>query len=321
MTAIRPHTASPRLRNVRKSGCGTEPLVPKSNLIDGSEGCSESSGGGAGGGGSGGGQPTLVLRPVVVTAPRYRPPRTFSIPRIPFIPRFPVFPPRTPSYPSLNNRGFEFPRRAEGGGGGSTGGTTSAVAHSEGADMEYDAAYWENPNLTFQQQNLPTFQNFNNAYPKTNGGLMAASDVYALIGGNVLALANLHNYTNACAARVSRALNYSGVTIPNIPGQTFRGADNKYYFLSAANLRAWMRNTFGAPSISLNQLQTGTNGSGFIRSANGRGGVYFMTPRYSGPSGFGASGHADIFNGTSFNGSGYFTPRRGLEKVELWILN
>ena len=113
MTAIRPHTASPRLRNVRKSGCAERTelestATEQQTLLTNP----------CGGGGSGGGLPTLVLRPVVVTAPRYRPPRTFSIPRIPFIPRFPVFPPRTPSYPSLNNRGFQFPRRAEGGGGG-----------------------------------------------------------------------------------------------------------------------------------------------------------------------------------------------------------
>ena len=114
MTAIRPHTASPRLRNVRKSGCA-ERTELESTATEQQTLLTNPCGGG---GGSSSGLPTLVLRPVVVTAPRYKPPRTFSIPRIPFIPRFPVFPPRTPSYPSLNNRGFQFPRRAEGGGGG-----------------------------------------------------------------------------------------------------------------------------------------------------------------------------------------------------------
>ena len=50
-------------------------------------------------------------------------------------------------------------------------------------------------------------------------------------------------YVNACALRVSRALNYSGVTIPNIANHTFQGSDGKYYFLSSAKLYNWMIKT------------------------------------------------------------------------------
>ena len=43
-----------------------------------------------------------------------------------------------------------------------------------------------------------------------------------------------------------------------------------------------------------------------------------MVPNY--PSKFGASGHADIFNGASFNKNGYFNASGGLHSANLWIL-
>lgn len=86
-------------------------------------------------------------------------------------------------------------------------------------------------------------------YPKdAQGKETPGSAVYSLVGGSVLAnkpVVAEGQEPNACALRVSHALNYSGVTIPanlavkNSKGQfeqhTFKGADNKWYFLSAAH--------------------------------------------------------------------------------------
>lgn len=137
--------------------------------------------------------------------------------------------------------------------------------------IEFDPIFWKS--ATFIQQNLPNFNEFEKAYPKTNGGVMASKDVFELISGDVLNLANLHGYTNACAARVSRALNYSGVIIPNITGKTFKGGDGKFYFLGARKLFEWMKKTFDYPDISLNQLQAKSDGSGFLNLALGKKGI------------------------------------------------
>lgn len=150
----------------------------------------------------------------------------------------------------------------------------------------FDTDYWENPNLTFPPQTLPRWSAFNAAFPTTNGGYMSSSEVYQLVGGQLynLHLSNPIAYGNACAIRVSRALNYSGVTIPEIIGQTEKGADNKNYFLSAKNLDAWMQRTFGTPTGSnhLTGVQGGANGQNFPSLLSGKKGIYIMIANYPG---------------------------------------
>ena len=183
---------------------------------------------------------------------------------------------------------------------------------SNNDQLEFDPIFWDN--FSFQHQNLPSYTNFNNAYPKN----MSGTDVFQLVGGNINSMAIANGWVNACATRVSRALNYSGVSIPNIPGKTFKGGDNKYYFVSAANLYRWMIGTFGQPTISLSGTQAHTDGSGFFTQANGQKGIYILIPNY--PALFGASGHADIFDGQDFDGHGYFNASGGVHSVNLWVL-
>ena len=47
------------------------------------------------------------------------------------------------------------------------------ITPREGKDGDYDATFWENPNLIFPQQQLPTFQSFDDAYPRTSGSDLA----------------------------------------------------------------------------------------------------------------------------------------------------
>ena len=59
----------------------------------------------------------------------------------------------------------------------------------DGIDYEYDEVYWENPNLSFTPQELPSWDDFYLAYPrKANGSgwLYGADNVYSLVGGDVL---------------------------------------------------------------------------------------------------------------------------------------
>ena len=65
------------------------------------------------------------------------------------------------------------------------------------------------------------FVNMLSAYPKGS-----AEDVFNLIGGKVKA----NNFTNSCAIRLSRSLNYSGHSVSYIPPNlTVSGNDKKWY--------------------------------------------------------------------------------------------
>lgn len=197
---------------------------------------------------------------------------------------------------------------------------------SEGQDYIYDSTYWENPSLAFSQQNLPTFNNFDTNYPRINGAELAQ-----LVGGSVLTLYN--QYPNVvrgfCALKVSRALNYSGVTIPNIittngnPG-TVLGADGKYYFLNAKALNKWMQKTFGVSPTNPNHIkilgsQGGENGGNFPSLTAGIKGIYSMVS--SNPDW--ASGHADLIDEgmCAFGCHFYDSPPAPIDYIDIWILN
>ncbi|WP_084406775.1 T6SS effector amidase Tae4 family protein [Epilithonimonas tenax] len=178
---------------------------------------------------------------------------------------------------------------------------------SEGKDWNYDANFWDDPNLTFPAQSLPSWSAFSSAYPN-----QTSAQMYGVVGGAV-AQAQIDypvETQNGCALKVSRALNYSGVIIPNIPGKTLKGADNKNYFLNAKSLNAWMRKTFGvSPSnprhINITKLQGGINGKNFPNLIKNKKGIFSMV---SPPNSTWASGHADILysNGTCKAGCHFF---------------
>jgi len=183
--------------------------------------------------------------------------------------------------------------------------------------------YWWNDNTTsFPTQNLPTWANMNSNYPKdASGGDLPGPQVYSLVGGAVLNLYNSNpsKFQNGCALRVSRALNYSGVTIPAISGQTWKGSDNKNYFLSSAHLYNFMKKTFGSGNIILNQSDGGTLGQSFQDKLSGNKGIYIMEASY--PARFGALGHATLFNGSiGVGGHTYFNAPGGVNKITLWKL-
>ncbi|NBL65512.1 hypothetical protein GV828_09900 [Flavobacterium sp. NST-5] len=192
--------------------------------------------------------------------------------------------------------------------------------------LGYDQNYWENPNLNFPQQNLPSWNDFNTAYPRLDGAVLVQA-----VGGLVQQAYN--QYPNLsrgyCALKVSWALNYSGVTIPQIittsgnPG-TVQGADGKYYFLNAKALNKWMRETFGTFPDNPNHYNFtaedgGTNGENFPTLVAGFKGIYSMVstnPQW-------ASGHADLIDnsqcvfGCHFNDS----PPAPIDYIDIWILD
>ena len=73
---------------------------------------------------------------------------------------------------------------------------------------------------------------------------------YASLGGAIAEDAAEHPewYQNSCAARLSQALNDSEImTIPNIKGKTFAGADGRYYFMQAKAMKNWLAKKLGIP--------------------------------------------------------------------------
>lgn len=213
---------------------------------------------------------------------------------------------------------------------------------SEGkAGEDYDTTFWDNPNLTFPQQNLPSWQNYFDGFPKdANGNGLTGPQVYTLIGGTPLAYrngvlndndpTNDRDYDNACALRVSRALNYSGVIIPQITGQTFKGADGKYYFKAAYQINLWTRKTFGTNPASTsnpitpynpnhhqyNQSQAGVHGINLPNLLNGMHGIYSI---YSSDFNW-ASGHADLLNSDATCGNHCLFYEAPIFRLDIWEL-
>lgn len=206
----------------------------------------------------------------------------------------------------------------------------------EGQDFFYDATFWEDPSLTFPQQDLPTWDDYNANYPRE---ITVTDDLYNAIGGDVLQARVTYPLStgDTCALRVSVALNGAGITIPQInwassssPG-TIMGADGKYYFLNAKALNIWMRKTFGTdPATATTPLnsnhkhytaaQAGINGADFLASPSMQNtkGIYSMVLLQPNSAG-NASGHADIFK----NKDPYikFALQYEIDCIDIWILN
>ena len=186
-----------------------------------------------------------------------------------------------------------------------------------GQDWEYDADFWEDPNQTFPTQDLPSYQDFYDGFPKNEDGtwMYGADNIYELVGGDVLqAREDYPTITNnTCALKVSIGLNEAGVDIPCIAGQTLAGEDGKCYFLNARALAEWMKKTF---SNFEEYDDTDYNSSDDVHALiGGQKGIAISV--FSPGSSF--SGHADIYlgntcsispNGTNcdFGGTVYFWP-------------
>ena len=206
------------------------------------------------------------------------------------------------------------------------------MTQSEGTDDNYNQIYWDNPNLFFSQQSLPTFNSFKNAFPKRTDPLYnTARKLYSSIGGELLNMYDSDTtlFQNTCALRISKALNYSGVTIP-AGIDRFQGADGKFYFINCNALLFWMKKTFGVPSGTnyLVESQGGTQGLFFPYYLEFKKGIYIMTPNNPNgcptsttpQTGFCASGHADLIENGKCDGGCHFNAIGGVKEIFIWEL-
>lgn len=163
-----------------------------------------------------------------------------------------------------------------------------------GQDWFYDDGYWSNPNLSFQSQELPSYQDFYDAFPKNSDGtwMYGADNIYNLVGGEVMqARVDYPNETtNTCALKVSYALNGSGIIIPDLAGQTLEGSDGKFYFLNAKALCEWMKKTF----INYEEYEDSEYSNPNIHTLlNGQKGIIISIYNVGG-----VTGHSDIYLGS-----------------------
>ncbi|MEI9944242.1 MAG: T6SS effector amidase Tae4 family protein [Chitinophagaceae bacterium] len=191
------------------------------------------------------------------------------------------------------------------------------------SDNDPNLIWWDentsDPNTTYFQQNKPSYQNMYANYPKSGYDDMSAKDVCTMIGGEMLVEYNAGRLKNACALRVSRALNYSGIIIPNIQGQTGQGGDGKNYFYKAEMLYNWLVHTFGPADIHKTATDGAPNGTKFRNQLSGiqNKGIYIMKPKSQ--LAFGASGHATLWGGLDcIGGHNFFA---AANDIYIWKLN
>ena len=176
------------------------------------------------------------------------------------------------------------------------------------SDFSPQNLWWDDnifdQNVDYKKQTKPSWNNVFKNYPKnSSGGDLDVSNVCALIGGEL----SSSGITNACAIRVSRALNYSGITIPEIVGQTKKGGDGKNYFLYASHLKNWLSKVLGPPDIHKKVSEIGIDPSKYYDHLIGiqNRGIYIMKPKSA--ESFGATGHATLWGGLDcIGGKNYF---------------
>ena len=148
------------------------------------------------------------------------------------------------------------------------GGTASAIGGGKFANGAITGAYV----MLFNEMKHPKVEEIGDdklkeiydAYPKRSE--KSADEVYEQVGGPLKDWydTNPEALGNTCAIRLSVALNESGNPIPAVSG-TYKGKDNKNYFISVKNMSKYLTNTFGQPTT----LQSGQSiGNGIIWQSN-----------------------------------------------------
>jgi hypothetical protein len=147
------------------------------------------------------------------------------------------------------------------------------------------------------QAKRPLFSTLWSNYPVK----MAAGDVYALVGGQALALykENPRDYANACALRLSRSLNYGGMPIKqSTRGYKVKGSDGKPYLLRVLEMIKFVENNLGKPDLSFKPK----NNEDLSHQLRGKKGIIiFKVTGWDG-----AAGHVTLWNGSDCGDSCYF---------------
>ena len=136
-----------------------------------------------------------------------------------------------------------------------------------------------------------------NEFAKIN---ISVSDVGKKIGGkvdyNINKLTKQQGrFENACAIRMSYALNNSGLRIPHIPSHTVSGKNGNWYIYKVKSLIQYLTKVWGKPDITISQATAG-------QLSSFKGVLVFDVEGWSD-----ASGHATIWDGATCSDKCYFT--------------
>lgn len=129
---------------------------------------------------------------------------------------------------------------------------------------------------------------------------MSAPDVYKLVGGQAYDLyqENPADYANACALRLSRALNYGGMEVSEkTAGYKVRGGDKKLYLLRVKDMINFVSKKYGEPDRTIK-----TSGNDHSKDFSGMQGILIFKVKGWGD----ASGHVTLWNGTDCGDNCYF---------------
>lgn len=154
--------------------------------------------------------------------------------------------------------------------------TTHCTYYDDGEDEEDDDNWWDDypsggsntkpsgntdDNKNDKLKNFPAYDLLTEHFRIV--AALDASNVYKLIGG--LVYENYKNnpsaYSNACALRISYALNLSGDAIPFIAGQTGSGDTNndgikEWYFYRVSDMVNYLNNTYGDyQEVSIDEIK------------------------------------------------------------------
>jgi hypothetical protein len=184
--------------------------------------------------------------------------------------------------------------------------------------------------LIYQKRSLPTYTDFQNDFPKLYWPehpyyyqTMPASVVYSMVGGNLQSLYNNdpYAYRNACAVRISLALNKLGIPIPN-NAITRQGASAggipQYYFLQAVGINDFMIKTFGDTTVKLEGADA-NNKTKIAELLRGKNGIYVIVNNDGTTAGY--TGHADLIKNGYVIGGANTSPDGGVKSIRIWILN
>jgi len=144
-----------------------------------------------------------------------------------------------------------------------------------------------------------------------------AAQVATVIGGRVATNINHPDlkvrWNNTCAVRMSYILNYSGMIIPAMSGQTVSGADNRQYFYRVRNLISFLVQHWGKPEI----VRYPPSGGGTL--AGKKGVILFEISGWTD-----AQGHATLYNGSTCYDACYFNEPEAnysTDRANFWSLS
>ena len=191
-----------------------------------------------------------------------------------------------------------------------------------GQHLYYDKNGWNTigtkENRITEWPNRPKFEDMWGNLPSKN---IKAPD---LIGGMVKFNFdnNPKSFSNTCAIRMSRALNYSNSMVTPLPtektkGRAGTGADKKWYYYGVTELNSYLNRTFGPPDLTINSTNLRKNDIRKIIQ-NETGIIFFRVSGWDD-----AVGHFDMWNGHSVKNSEYFNPsgNASLYEIDLWFLD